>query len=85
VPRAVARQLSFPVRHQRLATIAPCAALRHDFPYYLWDGRRTACCVLSDGRYATPPYQRDVLLERWRARRMPQECERCSYFGGYPR
>lgn len=84
VPGRVLRALDYPVRHQRVATIRPCAQLRHDFPYYLSSGERTPCCVLNDARYAAPEFARARLLERWRARRMPAECERCSYFGGYP-
>jgi hypothetical protein len=85
VPRRVLRALGYPVRHQRIATIRPCAQLRHDFPYFLASGARTPCCVLNDERYAAPAFARPRLLAGWRAGRLPAECERCSYFGGYGR
>ena len=83
VPASVLRSLGFPLSHQRLATKRPCAQLRHGMPYYLLDGRETPCCVLNDARYTTPEFSRTRLLERYAQRRMPEECVRCSFFGGY--
>lgn len=78
------RQLSFPVSHQRLGTTRPCPQLAYRSPYYLWDGTRTACCILSERRYATSEYSHDALLERFRSHSLPADCERCSFFSGYP-
>ncbi len=84
VPGRVRRQLNYLLSHQRLATIAPCAQLKYAFPYYLWDGTKTACCVLNDRSYATSEYEPKALLERYQKRLSPPECERCSFFAGYP-
>ena len=83
VPARVRRQLNYLISHQRLATIAPCAQLKYSLPYYLWDGTKTACCVLNDRSYATPEYAPQALLQRYEERRSPPECERCSFFAGY--
>jgi len=69
--------------HQRVARVAPCAQVRFDWPYYLWQGKRTPCCVLNDERYTTEDFSRPVMLERFASRRLPSECEQCSFFGGY--
>ncbi len=84
VPVALRRSLSYPIRHQRISAIRPCPQLRFELPYYLWDGQETACCILNHERYAAPEYQHASLLSRWRKRKMPSECESCSYFAGYP-
>jgi uncharacterized radical SAM superfamily Fe-S cluster-containing enzyme len=84
VPGWVRRQLDYPISHQRITAISPCAQLAYGFPYYLWDGAKTACCVLNDGRYTAPEFSREALLQRFEERRMPSECERCSFFAGYP-
>lgn len=83
VPEALRAELSYPLTHQRLSPITPCPQLRFQLPYYLWDGQRTACCILNSERYAAPEYQHAVLVERYRQRAMPSECESCSYFAGY--
>jgi hypothetical protein len=85
VPLRVRASLSFPLSHQRIAAVRPCPQLAHDFPYYLWDGRRTACCVLNAPHHAAPEYARERLLARYAERRMPAACEACSYFAGYGR
>jgi MoaA/NifB/PqqE/SkfB family radical SAM enzyme len=85
VPARLRRRLGYVVSHQRVATIAPCAQLKHALPYYLWDGTETACCVLNDRRYASPEYARSALLRRYEQRSSPPECERCSFFAGYGR
>jgi len=84
VPRTVQSQLNYIVSHQRVASVAPCAQVRFDWPYYLWDGTRTACCVLNDKRYGAEEFSRPTLLRRFKDRCMPGECERCSFFTGYP-
>jgi sulfatase maturation enzyme AslB (radical SAM superfamily) len=84
VPRQLQRQLSYPISHQRLSNIAPCPQLKFALPYYLWDGQRTACCILNSERYAKPEFSRESLLSGWRKKAMPSECEQCSYFAGYP-
>ena len=84
VPRAIRNQLNYVLSHQRVASVAPCAQLRFDWPYYLADGTRTACCVLNDKRYGSESFSRSALLERFRNRSSPGECERCSFFAGYP-
>ncbi len=83
VPARVSRELDFVVSHQRVARLRPCAQLAFDLPYYLWEGGRTPCCVLNDPRYTAPEFSRDRMMERYRAKCMPGECERCSFFGGY--
>ncbi len=83
VPAALRRALSYPISHQRISTIAPCPQLRFELPYYLWHGEQTACCILNSERYAAPEFSHAALLERYRAREMPAECEGCSYFAGY--
>jgi len=85
IPASLRRALDFVVSHQRVARVRPCAQLAYDLPYYLWEGGRTPCCVLNDPRYSAPEFERDRLLERYRERRLPGECERCSFFGGYER
>lgn len=84
VPAAVRRALSYPISHQKISTITPCPQLKFELPYYLWDGQQTACCILNSERYAAPEYQHAALLERWKQRAMPSECEGCSFFAGYP-
>jgi MoaA/NifB/PqqE/SkfB family radical SAM enzyme len=84
VPAHVRRQLNYVISHQRLTTIAPCAQLKYRFPYYLFDGTKTACCILNDRSYARPEYEPKTLLARYKERRSPPECERCSFFAGYP-
>ena len=45
IPASVLRELNYPISHQRIARISPCAQLAYGFPYYLWDGgRRPAAC-----------------------------------------
>jgi MoaA/NifB/PqqE/SkfB family radical SAM enzyme len=79
------RSVGYVIHHQRgPIRDKPCLWLKNDFRYYLVDGRRTACCILNDGQYAdAPAWTSDSLMERWRARDLPVECTRCSYFGGY--
>jgi len=83
VPVSVRRALSYPISHQNISTISPCPQLKFELPYYLWDGQQTACCILNSERYAAPEYQHAALLERWRTKSMPSECEGCTYFAGY--
>ena len=82
VPAATRKALRYPVHHQRLATVRPCAYLRYGFPYYLWDGRRTPCCVLNDPSYCGPEFTREALLARLERGDAPAECERCSFYAG---
>lgn len=84
VPARVKRSLNYPLSHQRITALSPCAQLHYGFPYYLWGGQRTPCCVLNDKRYAAEEFQPPKLRERFAQRRMPSECEKCSFFAGYP-
>jgi pyruvate-formate lyase-activating enzyme len=84
VPAGVRRRLNYVLSHQRVARVAPCAQVHFDWPYYLWQGTRTPCCVLNDERYTAAEFSRPALLERFAKKRLPSECERCSFFGGYP-
>jgi MoaA/NifB/PqqE/SkfB family radical SAM enzyme len=83
IPRRTLRALNYVVSHQRIAAAPPCPALRWGFPYFLWDGTETACCVLNHPQYATAEFSRQRLLARWRARDLPIECHDCSFFAGY--
>jgi len=84
IPGAVARRLSYVLHHQDLKPVPPCSQLVHDAAYYLWDGQRTACCILNEPRYATPEFGREALLAAYAQRRMPSVCTQCSFFAGYP-
>ncbi len=84
LPASLRILLNYPVSHQRIASIAPCPQLRWDMPYYLWNGERTACCVLNDLSYTSEEFQRPALLKRYQQSWLPKECERCSFFAGYP-
>jgi pyruvate-formate lyase-activating enzyme len=84
VPAPVRRALNYPLSHQRITPLSPCAQLHYDFPYYLWDGTRTPCCVLNDRRYSAPQFRPEQLRVRFAQRQMPTECEKCSFFAGYP-
>ena len=84
VPHRVRRRLNYVLSHQRVGRVAPCAQVHFDWPYYLLQGTRTPCCVLNDERYTAPEFSRPALLERFAEKKLPGECERCSFFGGYP-
>ena len=84
VPRRVRRALNYPLSHQRITALSPCAQLHYGFPYYLWGGERTPCCVMNDRRYAAPEFEPARLRERFARGQMPSECEKCSFFAGYP-
>jgi MoaA/NifB/PqqE/SkfB family radical SAM enzyme len=84
VPASTRRALNYWVSHQRLKPVAPCAYLKHGFSYFLWDGTETPCCVLNHPQYSGKDFKRDRLLDRWLERKLPSECEKCSFFAGYP-
>lgn len=84
LPARLRKQLNYPVQHQRIVTVRPCAQLRWDLPYYLWTGQRTACCVLNDPSFTADAFQREALLEGYQSSQLPKECEDCTFFAGYP-
>lgn len=84
VPTAVRRRLGYVVSEQRVRPVAPCAQLRNDWPFFLASGEKTPCCILDQPVHTTPPFARDAMLTRYAARALPAECERCSFFAGYP-